>query len=126
MYVFVDGPVDRYRQHIETAPVAPMVRWAVTIFACILFVGLVAGIRTQWLTPIPPKAPEAPGLFGKPRILPPVLVNVVGKFNIVRYKGQYFAIPHGQSVDWDKDNVPKLPGVLTASSQDEILEMLPR
>jgi peptidoglycan/LPS O-acetylase OafA/YrhL len=126
MYVFVDGPVDHYRRHIETAPIAPMVRWTVTIFACILIVGLAAGIRAQWLTPIPPKAPEVPGLLGKPKIMPPVLVNVVGKFNIVRYKGQYFAIPHGQSVDWDKDNVPKLPGVLTASSQDEIRVMLPQ
>jgi len=125
MYVLVDGPVDHYRRHIEAAPVAPMVRWTVTIFACVLSVGLVAGIRAQLLTPIPPKAPEVPGLLGEP-IMPPVLVNVVGKFNIVRYKGQYFAIPHGQSVDWDKDNVSKLPGVLTASSQDEMRAMLPQ
>lgn len=126
MYVFVDGPIDRYRQHIETAPVAPMVRKAVTIFACILILGLVAGIRTQWLTPVPPKTPGAPGLFGKPKVMPAILVNVVEKFNIVRYKGQYFAIPHGQSVDWDKDNILKLPGVLVADSQDKVIAMLPR
>jgi hypothetical protein len=44
---------------------------------------------------------------------------------LVRYKSQYFANPHGQSVDWDKDDVSKFSGVLTACHLNELNEMLP-
>jgi hypothetical protein len=85
----------------------------------------VTGIGTQWLTPISPAVSETGVLHGKSKIMPPVLVNVVGKYNIVRYKSQYFAIPHGQSVDWDKDDVSKFPAVLTAYHLNELNKMLP-
>lgn len=125
MYIFIDGPVDRYRRHIETAPLAPMARWATIFVVGIFVVGSVVAIRTQFLTPIPPLVPEPPGLLGKPKAQPPILLKVVGRFNVVRFKGQYFAIPHGQIVDWAKDDASKLPGVFVASSQDELLVMIP-
>ncbi|MBC8509423.1 MAG: hypothetical protein H8D34_31620 [Chloroflexi bacterium] len=111
IYLFIDKPVDHYRRHIETAPLKPMLGYASIIFGCILVVGVISGIRTQFLLPSFP-APE--------------LLSVVGEFNIVRFKHLYFAIPHGLGVDWEKDDTSKLPGVLTSTNKDNLLMLLPQ
>lgn len=56
----------------------------------------------------------------------PVQLQVVGHYNIVKYRGKFYACPHGQEVNWEKDDVAKLPGVLVADSQDKVIAMLPR
>lgn len=119
IYIFIDGPVDHYRKKIETAALKPMYKWAAAIFVSILAIGLIVGIRVQSLAPFTSKTQE------QSATMLPFLVKVVGKFNIVSFNKQFFAIPIGLSIDWDKD-VSKLPGVLTAGSQNELLMMLPR
>ena len=56
----------------------------------------------------------------------PVQLQVVGHYNIVKYRGKFYACPHGQEVNWEKDDVAKLPGVVVADSQDGVIVMLPR
>jgi peptidoglycan/LPS O-acetylase OafA/YrhL len=124
IYIFIDGPVDRFRHSIEAAPIEPMLKRAAFVFSCIALIALAIGVRVQFLKPIPPLPADPPGLLGRPKTMPPTLLKVVGKFNIVRFKGGYFAIPHGQAVDWVKDDVAGLPGVFVADSQDRIMTML--
>ena len=56
----------------------------------------------------------------------PAQLQVVGHYNIVKFKGAFYACPHGLEVNWEKDDVAKLPGVLVADSQDRVLAMIQR
>ena len=56
----------------------------------------------------------------------PVQLQVVGRYNIVKFKGAFYACPHGLEVNWEKDDVARLPGVLVADSQDRVIAMLQR
>ena len=49
----------------------------------------------------------------------PVLVATVGNFNVVEFRDRWYAIPHGLPVDWAKDNVERLPGVLSGVTRDQ-------
>ncbi len=125
IYIGIDYPVDRHRRCIETARLFPLLRRAYLIVATILVIGFISSTRTQFLEPHPSLAQERPGLYGKAKSMPPILVEVVGKFNIVSFNNLYYAIPHGQGVDWNHDNVSELHGVLTGRSRDEIITRIP-
>lgn len=56
----------------------------------------------------------------------PVQLQVVGHYNIVKFKDAFYACPHGQEVNWEKDDVAKLSGVLVADTQDHLIAKLPR
>ena len=56
----------------------------------------------------------------------PVQIKVVGHYNIVKFKGAFYACPHGQEVNWEKDDVDKLTGVFVADSEDRLIAMLPQ
>lgn len=56
----------------------------------------------------------------------PVQLQVVGRYNIVKFKGTYYACPHGQEINWEKDDAAKLPGVLVADTQEGLLVKVPR
>lgn len=77
------------------------------------------------VAPTAPVAPTAaePGSAGSNL---PIQLQVVGRYNIVKFKGAFYACPHGLAVNWDKDDAAKLPGVLVADSQDRVIAMIPR
>jgi hypothetical protein len=52
----------------------------------------------------------------------PLLQQVAGSFNIVLFKGRYYCVPHGLAVDWQKDEVERLPGVAVRGSLGEAVE----
>ena len=54
-------------------------------------------------------------------IEPPILVKVVRNYNIVRYDGKYFAVPHGVVVDWESGKVSEIPGVYADVNQDTVV-----
>ncbi|MBC8509424.1 MAG: hypothetical protein H8D34_31625 [Chloroflexi bacterium] len=56
----------------------------------------------------------------------PIQIRVVGHYNIVKFKGAFYACPHGQEVNWEIDNVAKLPGVFVADSENHLIAKLPR
>ena len=46
------------------------------------------------------------------------LVTVVGHYNIVKFNGNVYGVPHGVDVDWPKDDLEKMAGMITGSSVD--------
>ena len=79
----------------------------------------------------PPVAPAAPVVAtvaepGSAGSNLPIQLQVVGRYNIVKFKGAFYACPHGLAIDCGKDDAAKLPGVLVADSQDRVIAMMPR
>ncbi len=57
---------------------------------------------------------------------PPQLVEVVGHYNVVAFRGHYYGIPHGLPVDWSRDEVESLPGVVVDSDRQVLVDRLPQ
>lgn len=57
-----------------------------------------------------------------PHLSNPQLLQVAGAYNIVAFRDKYFAVPHGVAVDWFKDDVPGLPGVVVGDTLDVVRE----
>jgi|WetSurMetagenome_2_1015567.scaffolds.fasta_scaffold523781_2 hypothetical protein len=55
-----------------------------------------------------------------------VSIQVVGCYKIVKFEGAFYVCPHGQEVNWERDDVAKFPGVLVSDSQDHVIAMLRR
>lgn len=73
-----------------------------------------------------PEISSAPGEPGSVNSSLPVQIQVVSHYNIVKFKGKFYACPHGQEINWEKDDVVKIPGVLVADSQDNVIAMIKR
>jgi len=56
----------------------------------------------------------------------PVQVQVVSNYNIVKFKGKFYACPHGQEINWENDEVAKVPGVFMADSLEGAIAMIKR
>ena len=106
------------------------------VFSTLVFGGCDKGQTiTSPPTPIPPKDAVSPVTVAPVPVSPapvspisgePILLKVVGNYNIVQFRSDFFAIPHGVSVNWEKDKVASLPGVLMAGSQEGVEALLPR
>ena len=46
------------------------------------------------------------------------LVKEVGHYNIVKFNKVIYGVPHGIEVDWPKDDLEKVVGMITGSSVD--------
>lgn len=108
---------------------------AAVVFSALVLGGCDNGQTALPTTPIPPEVPVTPltvtpvpvtPVSGAPVSSEPILLEVVGHYNIVQFKGDFFAIPHGVGVNWEKDKVASLPGVLVASSQAGVVALLPK
>ena len=44
------------------------------------------------------------------------LVKVVGHYNIVKFNGNVYGVPHGVAIDWEKDDLKKVDGMIIGSS----------
>ena len=56
----------------------------------------------------------------------PFLVQVESNYNIVKFNGKFYACPHGQEINWENDDVTKIPGVFMADSLDGAIAMIKR
>lgn len=56
-------------------------------------------------------APEAPGAR---------LVTTIGRHNVVKFGGYVYGVPHGVAVDWQKDDLKKVPGMIIDTSVDNV------
>jgi hypothetical protein len=43
----------------------------------------------------------------------PKLLKVMKSYNVVVFRGKFFGVPFGLPIDWTRDNVAKLPGVIS-------------
>lgn len=73
-----------------------------------------------------PAISSIPAEVGSANSSLPVQVQVVGNYNIVKFKGKFYACPHGQEINWEKDDVTKFPSVFVADSQDAAIAMIKR
>lgn len=46
----------------------------------------------------------------------PILVSVIGQYNIVEFNGNVYGAPHGVDIDWHKDDLPNIKGMVVGSS----------
>jgi hypothetical protein len=46
------------------------------------------------------------------------LVKVVGHYNIVKFNGNVYGVPHGVAIDWEKDDLKKVDGMIVGTSVD--------
>ncbi len=44
------------------------------------------------------------------------LVTVIGHYNIVKFNGYVYGAPHGVAIDWHKDDLPKVNGMIVGTS----------
>ncbi|MGD9536744.1 MAG: radical SAM protein [Alphaproteobacteria bacterium] len=52
----------------------------------------------------------------------PELMRVFGNYNIVRFDGVYYGMPHGVSVDWTRDDAGSIAGVITGRSAKVVVD----
>ena len=107
LYFFVDRPVERFRHKLAAVRSAShdgifLGRKAALSLAAV-------PILIFFLVLFQPYAKIYP---------PPFLVKVVGHYNIVNFNGQFYGIPQGQSVNWQKDNLETIPGMVVAASAE--------
>ena len=48
------------------------------------------------------------------------LVKTVGHYNIVKFNGNVYGAPHGVAIDWRKDDLKKVPGMVAGVSVDAV------
>ena len=55
----------------------------------------------------------------------PELMWAIDNYNLVKYDGMFYALPHGMPVDWE-DDVAALPGVFVGAAVREVVAMIER
>jgi len=56
----------------------------------------------------------------------PELMWAVNDYNLVRFDGRFYGIPHGVPVDWDEGDIASIPGVLQGHSIREVVALIER
>ncbi len=51
----------------------------------------------------------------------PELMTTIGSFNVVKYDGRFYALPHGLPIDWEGGDVGSLPGVYIGKNMQEVI-----
>lgn len=46
----------------------------------------------------------------------PTMVAEIGRYNIVKFNGNVYGAPQGVGIDWHKDDLPKIEGMIVGSS----------
>lgn len=56
----------------------------------------------------------------------PELMWTVGNFNLVKFDGLFYAVPHGAPVDWDSGAVAAVPGVVVGDTIAKVVSTIER
>lgn len=54
----------------------------------------------------------------------PELMWTIGNFNLVKFDGTFYGVPHGASVDWDSGMIATIPGMLVGESVSDVVSMI--
>lgn len=51
----------------------------------------------------------------------PELMWTIGAFNIVKFDGMYYGVPHGASIDWESSAIAAIPGILVETNVTDLV-----
>lgn len=116
LFVFVDRPVDRIRHALASTHMSKSawpslyrrIRFFVFAVPVLLFVFVIFRPTT-----VVHSVAEVPSVHSIP-----YLVKVVGHYNIVAFDGKFFGIPQGIRVNWQKDDLLAIRGMVVAASAE--------
>jgi hypothetical protein len=54
----------------------------------------------------------------------PELMWTIGAFNLVKFDGMYYGVPHGASVDWESGALAAVPGMLVGANVADVVAMI--
>ena len=54
----------------------------------------------------------------------PELLSTIGAFNLVRFDGIFYGVPHGVSIDWESGTLMSIPGMLSGTTVVEVTDMI--
>jgi hypothetical protein len=54
----------------------------------------------------------------------PELMWAIGSYNLVKFDGAFYGLPHGVPVDWESDDIASLPGVLVGKTIREVVAII--
>ncbi len=54
----------------------------------------------------------------------PELLWTIGSYNIVKFDGQYYGVPHGASVDWESGGIAAIAGMLVGEHVSDLVAMI--
>lgn len=54
----------------------------------------------------------------------PELMWTIGAFNIVKFDGMYYGVPHGASVDWGSCAIAAIPGMLVGANVVDVVSII--
>jgi hypothetical protein len=54
----------------------------------------------------------------------PELISTIDTFNLVKYDGMFYGVPHGASVDWDSGVCATVPGMLVGETMRDVVAMI--
>lgn len=108
IYKYIDRPMDRFRHGLKNFSWRFRYSW---VLAAAL---VVVPMSNSYLV----NAQEPP-------VPPPILVEVIGKYNLIHYDDLFYGIPHGLPVDWD-DKESRTNARIIIGSKDEVTAALSR
>jgi radical SAM superfamily enzyme YgiQ (UPF0313 family) len=54
----------------------------------------------------------------------PELMWTIGRYNLVKFDGTFYGLPHGLPIDWVADNIASLPGVFVGKTIKQVVAMI--
>lgn len=113
LFVFVDRPVDRFRHKLTSAPktigarssLYRSIRYSFSAVPVLLFL-LVLFQPTTEASPVPH------------------LIKEVGRYNIVAFNGKFYGIPQGIAVNWQKDDLLTIRGMLVSTTAENTEQLI--
>jgi hypothetical protein len=51
----------------------------------------------------------------------PELMSTIGTYNIVKFDGVYYGVPHGAAVDWESGELAAIPGMLVGKNVADLV-----
>ena len=54
----------------------------------------------------------------------PELMWTIGAFNLVKFDGMYYGVPHGASVDWESGALAATPGILICANVTDVVALI--
>jgi peptidoglycan/LPS O-acetylase OafA/YrhL len=113
LFVFVDRPIDRFRHKLTSPPKnigvrsSPYrsIRYSLSAVPVLLFL-LVLFRPTTEASPVPH------------------LIREVGRYNIVAFNGKFYGIPQGIAVNWQKDDLLAIRGMLVSTTAENTEQLI--
>ena len=54
----------------------------------------------------------------------PELLWTIGKYNLIKFDGVFYGMPHGYTPDWERDNLAGIPGVIISDTIKSVADRI--